>query len=163
MPKINKLELPQVSVSMTPDEIDDLAGKLSTEVMSMEGMIETAIYLQRQIELAKALDTCVSVLKGRIKSTYEKLPEDQRDTRRVRVGMATFTDASEKRDIIDRDKVVETLTDEQLRITYKPDIKAMETILKPGDLERLTKMVPVASKISIRDNRASEDYDELDF
>lgn len=163
MPKINKLELPSVSVTMTPEQIEDLAAKLSTENMSPEGMIETVIYLRRQIEKAKALEDCAKVLSGRLGKFYEGLPAAQRETRRVDVGMATYTDAGTKTEIIDRDTVVENLTDEQLRITYKPDIKAMETILKEKDFERLTKQVPTPAKVTIRDNRASQEFNELDF
>lgn len=161
-PKINDLKLPTVNVS-APLDLEDLAAKLATEPMSPEGLIETAIYLKRQKEKADALDDCIKVLTGRVKAFYDKLPPEKRETRRVKVGMATYTDAGEKVDIIDRDTTMETLTDEQIRITCTPNVKLMETILKAGDFERLTKKVPTPSRVTIRDNRASEEFEELDF
>jgi hypothetical protein len=126
MPKINKLELPTVTLDMTGDEIEALSAKLATEPMSPEGMIETAIYLRRQIEKAEDLNEAVKVLAGRLKAFYGSLKPEQRDTRRVKVGMATYTEAGEKIELKDRDFTVENLTAEQLRITYKPDLKSME-------------------------------------
>jgi hypothetical protein len=163
MPKINKLELPTVTLDMTGDEIEALSAKLATEPMSPEGMIETAIYLRRQIEKAEDLNEAVKVLAGRLKEFYGSLNPEQRDTRRVKVGMATYTEAGEKIELKDRDFTVENLTAEQLRITYKPDLKSMETILKPDEFERHTKRTPTPAKVTIRDNRASSDFEELDF
>jgi len=159
---LNDLPLPIVTME-APLDIDALSAKLASANMSPEAMIETAIYLRRQIEKAGALEECVKVLTGRIKAFYASLPADKRETRRVKVGMATYTEPGEKIELIDRDKTVEMLTEEQLRITYKPDVRAMETILKPADFNRLTKKVPTADRVTIRDNRASDVYDELDF
>jgi len=162
MAKFNDITLPEVTVKHA-DDLDALAKKLSVAPMSVEAMIEVGVYLKRQMDKAAELEDCYKIMGGRIKAIMDKLPPDKRETRRTKVGMATYSDAGEKVEIIDRDKVVETLTAEQLRITYAPNIKAMETILKPGDFQRLTKRTPTASKVAIKQTKGVDDYEELDI
>jgi len=160
MPKIGDIDLPTVTVS--DHDCDKIAGQLATKNMPIEAMLEAVIYLKREREKADALAVIEEVLRGRLSSIYANIPEDQRTTRRTKVGMVTYTAPGKKRELIDRDKAIELLTPEQIRITYKPDLKALETILKKADLDRLTKEVDVPSRITIRDTSGTE-FEELDF
>lgn len=161
MPKFGDIELPTVTLS--DHDCDKIAGQLSSKNMPIEAMLEIAIYCKREREKADALTVIEQVMRGRIEAIYADLPEDQRVTRRVQVGMVTYTAPGEKRELIDRDAAIEQLTPEQIRITYKPDLKALETILKKDQLERITKVVPTSARITVRDNSAGNAYDELDF
>lgn len=161
-PSVNGLQLPVVTVSNLEVEPDSLSAVLADLNMSVEAMIETSIYLKREIEKVTVFDEARKVLAGRIKQAMDNLPEDKRETRRTDVGMATYSEPGESVSLRDRDWTVEHMTDEQLRITYKPDLKAMETILKPEEFNRHVVRKPTPSKVSIRDTNGT-DYTELDF
>lgn len=161
MPKFGDIDLPTVTVS--DHDCDKIAGQLANKNMPIEAMLEIAIYCKREREKGEALKVIEDVMRGRIEAIYSGLPEDQRTTRRTQVGMVTYTAAGEKRELIDRDAAIEQLTPEQIRITYKPDLKALETILKKDALERITKVVPTPARITVRDNPAGTAYDEIDF
>lgn len=162
MPSINGLELPTVKVD-TPVDIDKLTAKLAGMPLPVEAMIELVIYLKREQDKAAVLAEVETVVRGRIAAAYEKLPAADRDTRRTEVGLVTYTEAGEKVELKDRDFTVENLTTDQIRITYKPDIKALETILKPDEFNRHVKRSPTSAKITLRETKGSKDYHELDF
>lgn len=161
MPKIDDIDLPVVSLS--DHDADLIAAKLADKTMPIEAMIEVAIYIKREREKANALEVIEKVMRGRIEKAYADLKPEQRETRRAEVGMVTYTDAGEKIVARDRDFIIENLTDEQIRITYQPDLKALATILKKDHLERLTKKEATKSRITLRDIPASDDYSELDY
>lgn len=163
MPSINGISLPTVEVKVGNMDCDQIAAKLADEKMPMEAMIEIAIFLKREREKAEAIKVIEDVMRGRIDKLYEKLPKDSRETRRTEVGMITYTEEGEKIELRDRDFTVENLTQEQLRITYKPDLKALETILKPKDFERHIKRSKKPASTTLRDIKGSSDYQELDF
>lgn len=161
MPKINNIDLPTVTVSGA--DPDALSSKLATEKMPVEAMVETIVYLIREREKADALKVAEDVLRGRIMAHYAALPESLRGSVRTEVGLVTYADGGETVKAKDRDLIVESLTAEQLRISYIPDLKALETILKKDAFDRLVTRSPSAARITIRPNRGSTDYSELDY
>lgn len=162
MPKINDLPLPSVKVT-APMDLEVLASKLGAEPMSPEAMVETIIYLRREMAKATALAVVEAALRDKLAATYAALPPEKRETRRCNVGLATYSEGGEKVELIDRDKTVETLTTEQLRITYKADLAALQTILKPDAFNRLVKRTPKPPVLTVREQKGSEAYEELDF
>lgn len=162
MPKINELDLPTVSISMGDNALTSLKVALEKEPMPVEAMIEVAIYLKREKAKVDALSALEEVMRARIDKFYSNLPEASRETRRTEVGMITYSGPGEKVELKDRDFTVQGLTAEQLRITYKPDLKAMQTILKPAEFERHVKRVKTKASTTLRDTNSGE-YSELDF
>lgn len=162
MPKLHGIPLPTVVLN-SEIGLSELEDKLTLQPMSPEAMVEAIVYLQRQMEIASELRPLVDVLRSRLMEVYEALPEDKRETRRTPVGMATYTDGGTKAELIDRDATVESLTPDQLRASYKPDMKALEVMLTKDAFERLVKRTPVPPRITVRDNRSSADYEELEF
>lgn len=118
MPSINDIELPFVTLSNHDPE--QVAHILENMKMPLEAMIEVAIYIKRQREKANALEVIEKTMRDRINEVYETMPPENRETRRTEVGMVTYTAPGTVVKLIDRDKSVEMMTDEQLRITYKP-------------------------------------------
>jgi len=162
MPSFDNIPLPEVNLSSSMD-VDALAAKLAAHPMSPEAMIELLIYLKREREKANALTEIEEVLRGRLKAIYEKMPKGKRETRRTDVGYATYSDPKESVSLKDRDWTVENLSWEQLRITYKPDLKALQTILKPDEFERHVTRDAGKSTLTIKDQPKSSDFHELDF
>lgn len=161
MPKFGHIDLPVVTLG--GGDPDAIAAKLTTSNMPVEAMVEVLIYCKREREKADALSVIEDVLRGRILAAYETMPPEKRETTRTEVGMVTYTAAGETVSIVDRDTVVESLTQEQLRITYKPDMAALKTILKPDAYERLIKRTPKKASITVRDNPGASGYTEIDF
>jgi len=160
MPSFDDIDLPTVEIHGDPDKV---SAKLSDMNMPVEAMIELAIYAKREAAKAEALLEIEKVMRGRINAYYDKLPAEERDTRRAEVGMITYTEAGEKVELKDRDWTVAHLTEEQLRITYKPDLKNMETILKPAEFERHVKRTKTNPKLTLRETPGNKDYHEIDF
>lgn len=162
MPSFDNLPLPEVNLS-APMDIDALAAKLADHPMAPEAMIELIVYFKREREKAAALSEIEEVLRGRLAAIYEKTPVEKRETRRTEVGYATYSNPKETVSLKDRDWTVENLTEEQLRITYKPDLKAMETILKPDEFERHVTRKSGKSTLTVRDQSGSDEFYEIDF
>lgn len=161
MPSFNKIELPVVTLSN--HDCDKISAQLAGMPMPLEAMIELVIYIKRQREKVDALAIIEDVMRGKIKDLYAKLPEADRKTVRTEVGMVTMSAPGEKVELKDRDTTVESLTTEQLRITYKPDLKALETILKKDAFERLITRTPTKGVMAVKDIPASEVFHEIDF
>ena len=159
MPKIEDVELPVVTSNI---DLNQLKNDLKALTSTPEGMIEAAIWIKRQADIAEDLSECVDILKQKLMEFYQGQDADKRDTRRTKVGIAPYTDKGSKYVIIDRDTTVEQLTDEQLRISYVPNVKNLETILKPEMFERLTKTVDTPARVSLKD-LTNDNYEELDF
>lgn len=148
---------------MADEAIAVLAAKLAEMPMSPEAMLELVIYCQREQRKVEALNQIADEMRKRIAKVFQDLPEGKRESRKSGVGSVSFTEPGEKIELLDRDNTVAMLTDEQLRITYKPDLKAMETILKKDEFERHIKRSSTNPKITIREDKKSDDWDELDF
>ena len=149
------MELPTVTV-----EIDGLiCDKLTRIKPPVEAMIEMVIYLNRQKDKLAALSDMDKKLREMIKAHYDTIKPDERETIRSGAGMATYSRPGETTTIADRDAAVEALTDEQIRISYKPDVKALKTILKKAEFDRLTKTTPTPSRITIKDTKG--EFDEF--
>jgi len=160
MPKIGNITLPTVTLS--GQDPADVAALLKDKNMPLEAMVEVAIYCKREREKAEALAPIEDLMRARLKKAYAAMPPEKRVTTRTEVGMLTYTAEAETITLKDRDKTVEMLTDEQIRITYKPDLKALKTIMKPAEFNRHVTRGKSDPKITLRDNRASDEYSELD-
>ena len=160
MPKIGNITLPSVTVTgQDPQEVADL---LKEKNMPLEAMVEVAIYCKREREKAEALSVIEDLMRARLKKAYADMKPEKRVTTRAEVGMLTYTAEGETIALKDRDKTVEMLTEEQLRITYKPDLKALETILKAADFNRHVTRGKSAPKITLRDTKDNNEYHEID-
>lgn len=162
MPEYNGMLLPEVKITLSDGEIAQQEKKLDMMPMPLEAMIELSIYLKREMAKVDALKGMQAVLKGRIENAYQDRAVKDRVTCRTKVGMSTYSEGGEKLELIDRDTTVDNLTTEQLRISYKPDLKSLETILRPDEFERHVRRVPKDPVVTIRENK-SNDYEEIDF
>jgi len=163
MPSLNGIPLPRIVIEQDGAfDCDQIAAKLADAKLPVEAMLEALIYFKRERERVEALAPIEQVLRGRIDAHYEKLSEDHRETLRTEVGMATYLDGPDKIELKDRDFTVENLTAEQLRISYKPDLKALQTILKPEEFERHVTRSKGKPRLTIRATK-SDEYTELDF
>lgn len=159
MPRLNKIELPRVSITT---DLEALEFHVKIAPMSPEAVIETLIYLQRERDKTEALNGPIAALRERLTAYYAALPAGNRASIRAsNVGLVTYTPAGKRSVPLDRDKLVEALTPEQIRISYVPDMKALETILKPEVYRALTKEEPTKEKVTLRDSNGS-DFEELD-
>ena len=163
MPRLRDVSLPSVLLSMSDEDIKDYAKKLEEAKLSPESMVEAIVYLKREREKADALKAMEDVLRARLKAYYDKRKADERESVRSEVGFATYSKPSEKVSLKDRDATVASLTDEQLRISYVPDLKALQTILKPDHFERLVKRETREPVLTVKENKGAEGYEELDF
>jgi hypothetical protein len=161
MPKLNGINLPTVTVEI-PEEV---VSAVKREKFSPEAMVELAIYLKRQKAHADALNDLEAAVKAKIEEYYDGLAENKRDTVRTEAGMVTYAAPKETIKLRDRDATVEALSAEQLRASYKPDIKALEIMLKPDEFERhVTRETAKKGTITIRDSKgAFEEIDVSDF
>lgn len=162
MPSFDNIPLPEVNLS-SPMDLDKLAAKFAAHPMSPEAMLELVVYLKREREKADALQDIENVLRGRLKARYDTLPAEKRETLRTEVAIATYSEGHSRDKLRDRDWTVEHLTEEQLRITYSPDLKAMKTILKADEYARHVVSEESSPIMTIRETRASKDFQELDF
>lgn len=163
MPRLRNAELPRVSVSMTEDEITVSAKHLQDAKMPAEAMVEALVYLKREREKADALLALEAVLRERLKSYYEGRNPSARETVRTKVGIASYSNPSDKVRPVDRDTVFESLTDEQRRISYVPDMKVLQTILKSDAFERLVTREKGKPTLTIKDSNSGVDYDEIEL
>jgi len=149
MKEYNGIPLPVVSVEID----DDLASCVKRAKMPVEGAIELVIYLQREKAKCDVLNEAIAEARAKVNAVYDSTKEDERETIRAGAGMATYSKPGEKVQLKDRDATVEALSNEQIRITYQPDIKALKTILKKDEYDRLTETVATPSRIAIKDTK----------
>lgn len=154
---LEEIPMPEVALS---DDGKTLLAAIKARALSPEILTEVVIYCGReQAKVAAVLDEISAAARDRLVKYYAGLKKSERATVRTEAGMTTYSEEGFKRDLKDRDTTVAALTPEQLRATYKPDMKALEVILKPAVFERLTKKVKVPAKISVRDSKG--DFEEL--
>lgn len=137
MPELNGVALPVVAV---PD-VKELLAMVQRDKLAPEQAIELAIYLKREAEKLDVFGPVMEECRKKIVAYYAALPAENRGTVTTRAARASYTKAAKTRVIKDRDETVAALTEEQLRISYIPDVKALETILRKEDFQRLTQEV----------------------
>lgn len=163
MPKLNDHDLPVVTVTADTN-LSKLVENLKAEKMPVEAWIELAIYLKREIAKVDALSKLFDEVRGVVTDELGGvLPEKREDRSRVDVGQATYTEGRTTERLKDRDATVEALTDEQIRISYKPDIGNLRTILKPEKFAELVETTRSKPSVSIRENKGNRDFHEIDF
>ena len=130
-------------------------------VAPLEALVEVIAYCDYQLDRTQALSDLRYELVDILKARLASLPESQRGTRRVDAALMTYTEGKEAVTLIDRDATVASLTEEQLRASYKPDMKALEIMLKPDHFNRLVKRTPKPPVLTIR-KTGKEVYHEVD-
>lgn len=154
MPKFRDAQLPVVSIKGDPEPVIKALdrGKVPPETLA-----DLAVYIARQKKRVEVLDDLDKAIRAAILAYYEKLQPEARDTVKSDAGMITYTAAGEKRELLDRDEAVKELTVDQIRASYNPDMKALETILPRKVFERLTRVKRTEAKISVRDTGGEPD------
>ena len=158
VPSLNGITLPVVTVT----EYEEAATAIRRGKFSPEQLVELAIYLKRIRDKVSVLDNIQAAVKEKIEAYYDKLAPDAREGIRTEAGMTTYAAPKETVSIRDRDETMESLTTEQIRASYKPDVVALKIILKPDAFERLVKR-STAKKgiISIRDSKGA--FEEIEW
>ena len=159
--RLKDIQLPTVTVEGDCESV----AKALTRVKGLtpEAMVEVMIYIKREKAKASELYQIEEAMKAQLAAYYDKTKKDKRESIRASdVGMCSYSPPGEKVTIKDRDKAVEALTAEQIRISYIPDVKHLETILKKADFDRLVNREDTAYKLSIRDSKGDK-YEELEF
>lgn len=158
MPKLNGIDLPTVTVA----DHETLEAKIAREKFTPDQLVELAVYLKREREKVSVLDGIENTIKDKLLDYYEKMAPEHRESLRTSAGMATYTQGRETLKLRDRDATVRELTPEQLRVSYKPDMKALETILPEDQFDKLVERSRSARGIvTVRDTRG--EFEELDF
>lgn len=129
---------------------DDAAILKELSQAPIEAFVETIAYIDYQIAAVDAVKDFRGQIVELLKDRLAKLPATERGTRRVDAAVMTYSEGGETVSLIDRDATVDALSDEQVRASYKPDLKALEVMLRPEEFNRLVKREPKPPVVGIR-------------
>lgn len=161
MPKSTKrafrnIPVPTAKVDGDPEKLIEA---LKDGAVPPEALADLMAYVRRQKNaVVTALGEIEEAISDAAKSYYEGLAEEKRETVRGKAGMITYTAAGKKDEAKDRDSIVASINPEQLRASYKPDLKALKVMLTPGKYRALVKEVDTPAKVTFRD-MGGDDYD----
>ena len=138
---------------VTVKNVDDWAKYVKDTKMPPEQIAEFMVLIKREKEKVSALAELEKALRDKAMAYYETVTLDKRESIKTDAALLAYSPPSETVALRDRDETVAELTDEQIRISYKPDLNALKTILLPEVLERLTVRKAKAHSITLRDNK----------
>ena len=126
--------------------------KIESVELTDAQLAELYTLLKREMEKTAPLHRAMERIKERLLHSYESRPVAERNTLRTDAVQVTYTAPGDTREIVDRDKLLDALSADQLRACAKIDVGMLEHVMRKEDFEKHTK-----PKRSRRSNVAVKD------